>query len=220
MTTKDTSPEARAFMASNPQYAYEYAYHVLNERFPEGEKVISTVAEYAYLYAVVVLKERFVEGERAINSKPSYAKVYYALTENKSTLWYHRTTPDRLNEIKKNGLKINSKNGLTVAGEWSFEYYKCRPIFLSQNPDNFNEDDAAPVLIGVNIEGLPLVADLPSLVDFGANIDEDEIWFEDRDRTLSYKKLVKSGSADARYAIKLTKSAACLIDIPTNRLQF
>ncbi len=81
LTTEDTSPEAREFMASNPEYAFEYANYILKGRFVEGEKVITTDPRYAYYYAIHVLKGRFSEAEKAIatNSRYSYLYARYVL---------------------------------------------------------------------------------------------------------------------------------------------
>ncbi len=78
LVTKDMSPEAREFMASNPEYAFRYAKYILNDRFPEGEKAIATNGEYSYLYALVVLYKRFPEGEETIASS-KYDRLYKAL---------------------------------------------------------------------------------------------------------------------------------------------
>ena len=46
------------------------------------------------------------------------------INELRQKPWYHRTTLDRIADIKVNGLKINSNNNLTTSGEWSFEIYE------------------------------------------------------------------------------------------------
>ncbi len=75
LVTKDTSPEAREFMASTPECALEYAKDVLLGRFIEAEKIIANHASLSYYYAII-LNARFLEGEKAISSNALYSCLY------------------------------------------------------------------------------------------------------------------------------------------------
>ena len=54
-------PEAEALISSDPQWAYEYANYVVEGRWPEAEAVIAESPKYAYLYALYVVKGRWPE---------------------------------------------------------------------------------------------------------------------------------------------------------------
>jgi len=135
--------------------------------------------------------------------------------------WFHRTTLDRVPLIKQHGLQINSENNLTTAGEWAFEVYDCRPIFLSRKPDTNDYKSHAPILLEVDVTGLPLVADLPALVDLGAYYDIDDwcMWF-DTGPELSFDDLINPSSPVCLRAIRKTKTAACLTSIEPDRIRF
>ena len=59
---KDNPEELKkreAAIAKDPQYAYRYAYFVLEKSFPAGEAAIAKDPYYAYRYASDVLKKGF-----------------------------------------------------------------------------------------------------------------------------------------------------------------
>lgn len=142
---------------------------------------------------------------------------------------YHVTRRDRLEAVLTEGLRLGSERHLTVAGTWANEIYGEQPVFLSKQP--WLAPDGDNVLIAVDASGLVLVADLPSLVDAGAYLDEDGqgLWWEEgatsdelipfEDPTsavVSYAALL--GEA-ATQAIAVTDSAACLVSIAPERLR-
>jgi len=55
-------------MAKDPIYSYMYA-KLLSKPFPEGEDAIAVHAIYAYNYAMDILNARFEQGEDAIKNK-------------------------------------------------------------------------------------------------------------------------------------------------------
>jgi len=61
-------------VSKSTQYAFAYAYYVLNGRFPLGEPAIAKDPQYAYWYALNILKKPFPLGEPAIakNATTSY----------------------------------------------------------------------------------------------------------------------------------------------------
>ena len=142
----------------------------------------------------------------------------------KKTYWYHRTTIDRIESIRKYGLKINNENNLTGYATWIYKVcYECRPIFLSKSP-NTQYVEHAPVVLKVDITGLPLVTDLPSLIEYGASFDESFMWFGEKDEIddddYLISDLLSPGSYDSKKFIRKTKTAACMIDIPVDRIIF
>jgi len=69
-------PEGEKAIASDPDEAYYYARHIINGRWPEGEKAIASSPDWAYYYAHDIIKGRFPEGEKAIASDPKWASAY------------------------------------------------------------------------------------------------------------------------------------------------
>jgi hypothetical protein len=138
---------------------------------------------------------------------------------NRKSRWFHRTTADRVKSITTQGLVINSNQNLTLDGDWSFIIYGCRPIFVSQQPDTSYKTDA-PCLFEVNADDLPLVADLPRLVDLGAyyDIDDYAMWFK-KGPELYFDDLLNPYNPVCIYAIQKTQSAVCLTSIPSHKLR-
>lgn len=153
-------------------------------------------------------------------------------------IWYHVTTKDRLPNILKYGLKINSEFNKSIASkDYIFDIYGIIPIFMGKNIDYvmkmYREKD--DIVLQVNMSGLLLSADIPSLTHFGAYIgsplDDDGIWFEegmtpklleeceDQDNIISYESLISPGSYASQQAIKLTKTAAYLNNIEPQRIK-
>lgn len=105
------------------------------------------------------------------------------------------------------------------------------PVFLSTRSDDPEQRDFrayAPVCLRVDVTGLRLVADLPSLIDTGAYIDlDDEVlwWTEGREPRgfknigeVSFYDLIRPGDPICQKAIRLTKSCACLTNIGPERI--
>ena len=72
----DKAPYLVKAVASDPRWAYEYAYYVIKGRWPEGEKAIASNPNCAYGYARYLIKGRWPEGEKAIASDPDWANLY------------------------------------------------------------------------------------------------------------------------------------------------
>lgn len=78
-----------------------------------------------------------------------------------------------------------------------------------------------------NSQGLPLVADLPSLIDHGALIDEDRVLYWEEGETppgnlpeeIEWDELTDPHDPIALQAIQATQSCACLTDISPQRLK-
>ena len=69
-------PEAESVIATDPKWAYEYAYDVIVGRFPEGEPAIATRPLLAYHYAHCVIKDHWPEAESVIATDPFSAHRY------------------------------------------------------------------------------------------------------------------------------------------------
>ena len=141
---------------------------------------------------------------------------------------YHSSDKKNKEKILSEGLLQNQKKEFTIAGDWSHEIYGSNPIFLSEELGRFSDKDT--VSFKVDVSDLNLVADLPSLIDFGAYIDESSetlYWNEGEepgilspyldDGAISVYDFINNKEViDA--AIKLTKTAAYIGDIPAEKI--
>ena len=85
---------------TDPQKAYEYAWIVKGDRFPEGEQAIASNPTTAYGYALNVLGRRFNKGEDAIRRDRDLS-YYYALTVLKGPFKAGEKAIDQDDEIKR-----------------------------------------------------------------------------------------------------------------------
>ena len=139
--------------------------------------------------------------------------------------WYHTTSPENIEKIRKQGLKINPSGiGKSLASlDWMDSIYGMTPIFLSREPGTYRNG----VVLKVNVEGLNLVADVPSLADWGAQIteDKDRLFFDEGDAPeelseylnesgeILYSDLINPEYGGTKAAIDLTNTAAVMEDI-------
>ena len=150
---------------------------------------------------------------------------------------YHVTHKDNVESILKYGLLINKEYYMTQGGEWATEIYGCNPIFLSKFIDKtvkqqLKYDD--DVIFEVDVEGLGLVVDLPSLIDHGAYVNDDMTEFywsegEEPDELLKYldpdegsidfNSLLNPYNYVTSVVIELTGSAAILHNIVTEKIK-
>ena len=154
-------------------------------------------------------------------------KKFCLLLEDETKIGYHRTLKQNAEKIKEQGLKVNQSSNLTTGGDWSFEHYGVKPVFISLEYDKFSTE--GDVVLTVDITGLDVVADLPSLVDHGAIVEEDHLWWEEgqepkeleiflEDGAVYIEDLLVPDSNVANAAISLTKTLAVLEDIEPNRI--
>lgn len=151
---------------------------------------------------------------------------------------YHLTRRRSLPAIRREGL-IGGRPVLfadqTTPAEL-LRIYGVIPIFLSRTPwmepdyyDLLAEYGPSTdfVLLEVDVTGLTLVADVMSLVDFGAQLAEDHLWFERRDTPLAsfeaneaipFAALTAPGPACSA-AIAWSGAVACLTPIAARRLR-
>ncbi len=163
------------------------------------------------------------------------------LNESINNVWYHTTTKQNAQSILKNGLKVNSTPNYSQASlQYMTNVYKLPPnddgdvigivpVFLAKSPAPY-DNDSNVVVLEVNVDGLKLVADIPTLVsNFGAYIDENYgIWFKkgdnrytdnEGDKEIMFKDLLNPDSAYCQEAINKTGTAAVMQDIPPNRIK-
>ena len=151
--------------------------------------------------------------------------------------WFHLTTSDRAELIEEEGLKVNQEACLTTkTGQWAHEYYETCPIYLSLEPYIKREELAGwnleeAVVYEVDIADIPLVADLQSLVDKGANVDQDSkmLWWEESEEPEMLKDFLDDGAIEISRllndsdvidaAIQTTKTAAIIEDILPEQIE-
>jgi len=149
---------------------------------------------------------------------------------------YHVTSKDNYDKhIRQHGLRINSRNSRFTIGDnlWIRRAYNMIPIFLttelqSQYSKREDGDGGNDVLLGVDVRGLDIGADLGSLIDLGAYVGEDGFWFERMpdwvvgDGEYSYDELVNDefGDFSIRDAIKATRTFVVCEDIESKRISY
>ena len=151
---------------------------------------------------------------------------------------YHLTLRRNVTAILEQGL-LGGREPLFSGSATPAELvriYGVTPVFLGVTPwmEQANYDllleYGAPadfVLLEVDVAGLSLVADVMSLIDHGAHLGEDHIWFEERDTPLApfelnegipFGALTRPGPAAAA-AIAWSGTAACLAPIEPARIR-
>ena len=143
---------------------------------------------------------------------------------NEQTMW-HSTAPENVEAILSQGLQTGRESANTIAGAWADEFYGTRPIYLSVQKGKYEGQPLA-----VNVSGLGLVADLPTLVDTGAYQEEEGMYWDegsepaqmmdivDEDGMVYFDELLSPGSDAAQAAIDLTGTAAVVQDIPSKSI--
>lgn len=145
-----------------------------------------------------------------------------------SSIWYHTTSPKALPLIEKNGLKVGSE---AFKSQGSLDYMKAIygmiPLFISKEKGMYKNG----VALKLDLTGLSLVADIPTLIDFGGQMEPDYIWFEedhtpfelfdvvDGDGAIYFEDLINPNSNIARAIINFTKTAAVMQDIGPERIE-
>lgn len=154
------------------------------------------------------------------------------IENNSIEIGYHYTTVDRLKSIQQNGLKINQDIQNTINNnEWMYKAYKMAPIFMGINPQKQygprTPTGAKPVnwvLLKINVKGLNIAADLGTLIDHGAYVEDDGFWFKNKPSYLNgddftFDELEGSDKLDLQRVITNTKTFVVLQDIPVDRIK-
>ena len=145
----------------------------------------------------------------------------------KKQIMYHSTDKKNKKNILENGLMVNNSGGFTMGGSWAHEVYGGNPIFLSDEKERYSEEDS--VTFAVDVTGLNLLADLPTLIDFGANLEEDyTMWWGYGESPKNFEMFLDDGAISAydiigsndfnKAAIKVTRTAAVMENIPAQRI--
>lgn len=155
----------------------------------------------------------------------------YKIAQN--SLMYHVTKKDRLDSIKKNGLLVNQSWQFSEGSrDFVEKIYGLRPIFLSFDANNYQAENS--VVLAIETSDLYIVADIPSLYDRGGYYSMNSksmYWMEGteppeikdylgQDGELFFDDLLKPRSKICQACIKLTRSAACMENIPLNKIRF
>ena len=137
---------------------------------------------------------------------------------------YHSTDPSNIENIRQTGLETGRESAHTQAGSWADEHYGTRPIYLSRQEDKY---EGASLVI--DISDLNLVADLPSLVDYGANVEEELLWWAEGEEPPELEPYLNMGEIEIfdlinepdviKAAIRTTGTAAVLDDISPERIR-
>lgn len=154
------------------------------------------------------------------------------IENNSIEIGYHYTTVDRLKSIQQNGLKINQDIQNTINNnEWMYKAYKMAPIFMGITPQKqygprtpLGGKSVDWVLLKVNVSGMNIAADLGTLIDYGAYIEEDGFWFKNVPSWLNgdnftYDELQGSENLDLPRVIQTTKTFVVLEDIPPDKIK-
>lgn len=148
-------------------------------------------------------------------------------------IMYHSTSIKNRDKIIQYGLLTDMKGGFTEAGSWAQKIYKKNPIFLSKDKNRFKTKES--IVFAVDVKNIKLFPDIPSLIDFGAYIDENIdgdiiIYWKDGEvpsefynifgndcEFLADELLTDENIINA--AINLTRTVAVLRDIPPENIE-
>ena len=139
-------------------------------------------------------------------------------------IMYHSTSPENAEAILSQGLKVGRESAHTQAGSWADEHYGTRPIYLSVEKGKYEG-----VPLAVNTAGMPLLADLPTLVDYGANVEEEILWWNEGEEPQELEPYLDNGEIQIfdllndpeviQAAINTTGTAVVLKDIPAENIK-
>ena len=136
---------------------------------------------------------------------------------------YHSTSPENAEAILSQGLEVGRESSHTQAGAWADEHYGTRPIYLSTEKGKYEG-----VPLAVNTAGVTLVADLPTLVDYGANVEEEILWWNEGEEPEALEPYLENGELQIfdllndteviQAAITTTGTAAALENISSKNV--
>jgi len=144
----------------------------------------------------------------------------------KEEVAYHSTDPANVPRIQQDGLLTGQESAHTTGGAWADEHYGTRPIYISMQKGKYEGQPLA-----IDVSGLEVVADLPGLIDAGAMLEEEGLYWEagyepqgleslvDEDGMIYFEDLVDPSHPASQVAIELTGTAAVLENIPPDRIR-
>lgn len=147
----------------------------------------------------------------------------------------HFTRPDNVSGILECGLSTDMEPDGAKGLDWVQAFYETSPFYLTTEGSDFTQVYGEAgwseyACIEVDTTGLPLVADIPSLVDKGARYDTGLLYvkrsealaplvaFADEYGWIEIEHLVDPRSDAAAAAIRITGTAACLSPIAPDRI--
>ena len=155
--------------------------------------------------------------------------------EASPSVMYHTTLqPQNAESIEANGLLVGEHEnvGFSMAGNWADSVYGQRPAYLSMSPNLGGGRRYEGIVFEVDVSGIDLYPDLPTLVDYGAYVEEGEgLYWEDGtapkefrniidgDGMIYFEDILESGSDIAQAIINFTKTAVSLESIPPERIK-
>jgi hypothetical protein len=158
----------------------------------------------------------------------------YLKEEGSPHIMYHTTLqPQNAESIETNGL-IGGEHeniGFSMSSNWVNSVYGVRPVYLSINPNDGGSRRYEGIVFEVDVSGIDLLPDLPTLVDYGAYVEEGEgLYWEDGtaprelrnfldDGMLWFDDILMLGSPAAQAIINFTKTAVSLESIPPERIK-
>ena len=157
-------------------------------------------------------------------------KIYRIASSH--SIVYHNTSPENVFLVERNGLKINQEWGKSMGAKETIEQiYGMRPVFVGLTPDKFK--GARDVTLKIDVTGLDMVADIPSLYDKRAyyDMEQDLMWFEeanvplqlldyvDENGAIYFSDLLNPNNPLVDICINLTQTAAIEQSIEPSRIQ-
>jgi hypothetical protein len=144
---------------------------------------------------------------------------------NHENIWYHTTKKENVDNILKNGLLINQRPNFSKASlTWVKDAYDgVIPIYLSKDPGKYIDG----IILKIDTSGLKLLPDLPSLIDKGAGLNEESIWFAEHNTPYFLYNYEDSEATFEDYlsdsvlingSIELTGTAAVTRNIPAENI--
>lgn len=179
------------------------------------------------------IKMKDVPGWNKIKAFKEWKELTYENPINetiKDRFAYHITSIERIDSILENGLLVNrEKNFSEMSLTYMMDVYGMIPVFVSLDYSSYGKSDPKSLRLKIDIEGIPLVADIPSLVDIGAYIEEDGIWFKRKNRNvidpindpdlIHFDELLDPTNRYCIKAINATGTAAIMQNIEPSRIQ-
>jgi hypothetical protein len=151
---------------------------------------------------------------------------------NEQKMYHSTLQPRNAESIETNGLRVGSEEvGFSLGSNWANDVYGVRPVYLSMKPSEGGGRRYEGITFVVDISGLTVYPDLPTLVDYGAYVDESGMYWEygevppemegvvDGDGSVSFDELLTPNSPAANAAIELTDTAVSLENIGPEKLR-
>lgn len=141
---------------------------------------------------------------------------------------YHYTKKDRLDSIRRRGLLVDQRSNYT--SDFFVDNleiaYGMVPIFCFTDKNNTAYNlDGDSILLGIDEEDLVVGADIGTLVDYGAYLEDSGFWFKgdtfedySENGELSYDLLIDSPSF-IEEAIQMTGTLVILENISPDRIR-